>query len=88
MPVTVNMHDAKSQLSRLVARAQAGEEIVIARAGRPAAKLVALAARGAPRKPGSAKGRFTVPEDFDAPLDEASLAGFENGALFPPRPRK
>jgi prevent-host-death family protein len=55
----VNMHEAKSQLSRLVDRAQAGEEIVIARAGAPAVRLVPIAGR--PRVPGALAGRIQRP---------------------------
>lgn len=72
---TVNMHEAKTGLSRLVERAEAGEEIVIARAGRPAAKLVPLEARRR-RKLGLLNGRFTIPEDFNAPLPADVLRAF------------
>ena len=64
MAATVSVYDAKAHFSRLVARAESGEEIVIARHGRPVARLVPLAA--APlRKPGAWAGRFVVPGDFD-----------------------
>jgi prevent-host-death family protein len=76
---TINIHAAKTQLSRLVDAAAAGEEIIIARAGKPVAKLVPLAIR--PIKPkrvlGGLAGRLQVPADFDAPLPEDELAGFE-----------
>jgi prevent-host-death family protein len=63
---TVNIHEAKTHLSRFVDQAAAGEEIIIARAGKPVARLVALAAdTQQPRKLGLAKGRFTIPENFD-----------------------
>jgi prevent-host-death family protein len=63
---TVNIHEAKTHLSRFVDQAAAGEEIVIARAGKPVARLVALAADPVrPRKLGLGEGRFTIPEDFD-----------------------
>lgn len=65
----VNVHEAKTHLSRLLERVQAGEEVVIAKAGRPIAKLVPLEAKTR-REPGSARGMVTVSEDFDAPMPE------------------
>ena len=73
---TINMHEAKTHLSRLVERAAAGEEIVIARSGKPIARLVGLTNDSAPRVPGSMRGQFEVPDDFDAPLPAEALAGF------------
>jgi prevent-host-death family protein len=73
----VNIHEAKTSLSRLVERAEAGEEIIIARAGRPAAKLVRLTPGRARRRPGVLDGRFTIPDDFNRPLPEALLRAFE-----------
>lgn len=65
--LTVNIHEAKTQLSRYVDQAAAGEEIVIARAGKPLARLVSLAApQTQPRKLGLGKDEFTLPADFDA----------------------
>jgi prevent-host-death family protein len=61
----VNVHEAKTQLSRLLRRVQAGEEIVIARAGKPIARLVPLEPTKEPRQFGQDEGLFTVPEDFD-----------------------
>jgi prevent-host-death family protein len=63
-----NLYDAKSALSQLVDRAAAGEEIIIAKAGKPLAKLVPVAARGRRRTPGGWKGRVVISDDFDAPL--------------------
>lgn len=64
---TVNIHEAKTHLSRFVDQAAAGDEIVIARAGRPVARLVALApAMSQPRPLGLGKDQFTLPKDFDA----------------------
>lgn len=77
MAVVVNVHEAKTHLSRLLARAAAGEEIVIARAGKPVAKLVALATALEPRKPGLLKGQFTLPDSFFDPLPEEELAAWE-----------
>jgi prevent-host-death family protein len=67
---TVNIHEAKTHLSRLVERVEAGEEVVIARAGRPVARLVPFRARTAPRVPGLWRGRVTLAADFDAPDDD------------------
>ncbi|TXF11866.1 type II toxin-antitoxin system Phd/YefM family antitoxin [Pelomicrobium methylotrophicum] len=74
---TVNIHEAKTHLSRLVEAAAEGEEIVIAKAGRPVARLVPAVRPVRRRRLGWFRGRFTVPEDFDAPLPEDVLAGFE-----------
>ncbi|MGH9301492.1 MAG: type II toxin-antitoxin system Phd/YefM family antitoxin [Acidimicrobiales bacterium] len=61
----VNIHEAKTHFSRLVARVAAGEEIVIGRAGVPVAKLVAYRADADPRKPGAWRGRVRIASDFD-----------------------
>jgi prevent-host-death family protein len=71
-----NMHDAKTQLSRLAERAAQGEEIVIARNGTPLARLVAMEARK-PRQLGFWAGRVHVREDFDDPLPDDLQAAFE-----------
>ena len=64
---TVNIHEAKTHLSRFADQAAAGDEIVIARAGRPVARLVALApAKSQPRPLGLGKDRFTLPKNFDS----------------------
>jgi len=74
----VNIHDAKTHLSRLVERVEAGEEIVIARGGRPVARLVPMATRTKPRVPGRWKGRVWIAPDFDSPeLNEAIARDFE-----------
>lgn len=65
MSTMVNVHDAKTHLSRLLDRAAAGEEIVVARAGRPVARLVALAPHRPPRVPGSLRGKISFADDFD-----------------------
>lgn len=72
---TVNVHEAKTQLSRLLAEVEDGEEVIIARAGRPVARLVPIAEVGR-RVLGRDRGAFTVPEDFDDPLPAEILAGF------------
>lgn len=74
---TVNIHAAKTHLSRLVDAASEGQEIVIARAGKPLAKLVPLTSAGRKRKLGILSGRAQVPDDFDAPLPDDVLAAFE-----------
>lgn len=74
---TVNVHEAKTQLSRLLERVLQGEEVVIARNGRPVASLVAISERPARRTPGTAKGRISLSPNFDDPLPEEVLQGFE-----------
>ena len=73
----VNIHQAKTQLSQLLEDVARGEEIVIAKAGKPIARLVAIAATNQPRRRGSLKGRIAIAADFDAPLPEEVLASFE-----------
>ena len=73
---SVNVHQAKTHLSSLLNRVIAGEEIVIAKAGTPVARLVPIS-KAPPRKPGSAKGLIVVPPDFDAPLPDEVLDAFE-----------
>lgn len=68
MATTYNMHEAKTQLSRLAERAADGEEIVIARAGRPLARIVSLDTPRKPRKLGLWKGKIKIAPDFDDPL--------------------
>ena len=73
----VNMHEAKTGLSKLVERAQAGEEVIIARAGKPAAKLVPLTRVRSRRRLGLLDGKFRIPDDFNKPLPESVLRAFE-----------
>ena len=77
MATTVNVHEAKTQLSRLLRRVSLGEEVVIARAGRPVARLVAVTRKPRRRTPGSAQGQAWVGPDFNAPLPEEILDSFE-----------
>jgi len=65
-----NIAQAKSRLSELVDKAMAGEEVVIARDHKPLLKLVPLRDHSRPLKPGSARGRIWLADDFDAPLDD------------------
>ena len=75
MAKVINLYQAKSQLSALVEAASAGAEIIIAKAGVPRARLVAVKASRR-RKPGGSKGRIRIAADFDAPLPPDVLAGF------------
>lgn len=76
MPKQVNMHEAKTHLSRLVERAARGEEIVIARSGRPVARLAPLVEGRKPRRGGAWKGKGFIHANFDDPLDEEFEAAF------------
>jgi prevent-host-death family protein len=69
-----NVHEAKTHLSRLLDRVAQGEEIIIAKSGRPVAKLVRVAAE--PRQPGRLKGRIRIDPGFDEPLPDEILAAF------------
>lgn len=77
--VTVNVHHAKTHLSRLLVQVEAGEEVIIARNGNPVARLVSCKKRRK-RKPGSMAGLFTVPDSFFDPLPEEELAAWEGNA--------
>ena len=63
----VNIHEAKTHLSKLLERVALGEEVIIAKAGKPVARLVPVGGATKDRKPGSAKGLFVVPDDFNDP---------------------
>ncbi|MBM3269895.1 MAG: type II toxin-antitoxin system Phd/YefM family antitoxin [Candidatus Sericytochromatia bacterium] len=73
----VTVHEAKTNLSRLLAFVQAGETIVIAKNGRPVARLVACEPAGEPRPIGLMPGAFGIRDDFNDPLPEAELQAFE-----------
>jgi prevent-host-death family protein len=75
-PATVNVHEAKTQFSRLLKRVAAGQEIIIAKAGHPVARLIPFRQPGR-RELGMDAGRVVIASDFDAPLPEAILADFE-----------
>jgi prevent-host-death family protein len=77
MAVEVNVHEAKTHLSRLLVRAMAGEEVIIMRAGRPMVRLTPVETAPFRRRLGTAKGDFVVPDDFDAPLPDDVIAEFE-----------
>ncbi|MFZ0216219.1 MAG: type II toxin-antitoxin system Phd/YefM family antitoxin [Candidatus Dormiibacterota bacterium] len=82
MPVQVNVYEAKSQLSRLLDQAVAGDEVIIARHGRPVARLVPVEAKARRRKGGAWKGRVWIAPDFDqTPEDVIDL--FSDGSIEP-----
>jgi len=74
MEKPINIHEAKTHLSRLVERVEGGEEITLARAGRPVARLVPYNARQEPRRAGLWKGRVSIGSDFDEPLPDFDRA--------------
>jgi prevent-host-death family protein len=74
---TINIHDAKTQFSKLVDAATRGDEVVIARAGKPAARLVPIESPRPERKPGALKGKIKIAADFDAPLPDDIQDAFE-----------
>lgn len=84
----VNIHQAKTHLSRLLQRVAAGEEITIARAGVPVARLVAITPKNKIRPLGFARGQVWVADDFDAPLPDDLLKEFYGGELPPLEPVK
>jgi len=77
MPTKINIHEAKTHFSKILARVRNGEEIIIAKAGEPVARMVSLVNRRNLRVAGSAKGKITIARDFDAPLPESILKSFE-----------
>jgi prevent-host-death family protein len=77
MPSRVNIHEAKTQFSKLLKRVGNGEEIIISKAGKPIARLVPINEVTEKRLPGSAKGEILIAEDFDAPLPESIMTSFE-----------
>jgi prevent-host-death family protein len=74
---SVNIYDAKTRLSQLVDKAAAGEDVVIGRNGKPLVRITRLEGPKRTIRFGLLKGKLTVPRDFDAPLPEGTLAGFE-----------
>jgi prevent-host-death family protein len=77
MSTTVNIYEAKAKLSKLVDLASQGEDIIIARNGKPAARLTMLKPEKLPVRFGLLKGEIWIADDFDAPLPDDILAGFE-----------
>lgn len=74
---TVNIYDAKTRLSQLVEKAASGEDVVVSRNGKPMVRITQLEGPRRRVKFGLLKGKLTVPPDFDAPLPDHVLAGFE-----------
>ena len=82
---TVNVHEAKTHLSRLLAKVARGDEVIIARGGKPVARLVPIQkARRMDQLLGIDKGRLWIAPDFDASLPEEMLAAFEGKGEDPP----
>jgi prevent-host-death family protein len=77
MAMVVNIHHAKTHLSKIVDEAAAGREVIIAKAGRQVARLVPIETKPRPKRLGGLRGRFRVPDDFNAPLDASQIAAFE-----------
>jgi prevent-host-death family protein len=73
----VNIHQAKTQFSRLVDLAAGGEEVIIAKSGKPVARLVSYTPKVMVRRPGSMRGKIRIKKNFDAPLPKALLDAFE-----------
>lgn len=82
MATTVNIGEAKTHLSRLLERVAAGEEIVIAKANQPVARLVPIRASGQPRVPGRLRGQITIADDFGA-ADPDLERDFYEGPIEP-----
>lgn len=80
-----NIYEAKTQLSKLVERVETGEEIVLARNGRPVARIVPLQRRTEPRQPGGWEGKIWIADDFDDPGGEYDeiVELMYNGPIFP-----
>jgi prevent-host-death family protein len=68
LPLKINIHEAKTNLSRLLVRVELGEEIILARAGKPVARLAPIEPKSGKQRLGSAAGEFQTPDDFNAPL--------------------
>jgi prevent-host-death family protein len=81
---TFNIFEAKPQLSKLIQIAENGEDVVIARAGKPVVRLTKLEPPKRPIRFGGLKGKIWIADDFDAPLPPEVLAEFEDGPIFPP----
>lgn len=75
----VNIHHAKTYLSRLIEQVRKGDTVIISKAGKPVAKLTAIDSLPPPRQPGSMRGQIWIAPDFDDPLPESILRAFEGG---------
>lgn len=78
MNSVINIHEAKTHLSKIVDEVAAGAEVIIAKAGKPMARLSPIEPPVRPKKLGLLKGRIKVPDDFNAPLDDDVIAAFED----------
>ena len=76
MTTTVNVHEAKTHLSKLLERVRLGEEVIVAKAGKPVARLVPFGPRPARRVPGHAKGKVKIFDNFDDPLPKEFMRAF------------
>jgi len=74
---TVNIHEAKTNLSQLLKRVESGEEVVVSRAGKPVARILPVQNVSEKRIPGSAKGKIFIEDGFYEPLPESILKDFE-----------
>ena len=79
MTTVVNIHEAKTHLSRLLEQVAAGAEIIIAKAGKPFARLIPVSGSVKKKRLGLLQGKLKVPDDFNAPLPDEVVAGFEGG---------
>lgn len=77
MSTVINIHEAKTHLSRIIDKVAAGEEVIIAKAGKPMARLTPITPRARKKKLGLLKGKVRVPDDFNAPIDAELLGHFE-----------
>lgn len=75
--ITVNIHEAKTHFSKLIDAVMHGDEVIIAKAGKPAARLVPIAPLKPKRKPGALKGKIKIAHDFNARLPQDLLDQFE-----------
>ena len=79
MPIIINVHEAKTHFSKLLDQAHAGREIILAKAGKPYARLVPLEETRSARVPGRWKNRLALSDDFENPLPEDELKAWEQG---------
>jgi prevent-host-death family protein len=77
MSTIINIHEAKTHLSRIIDEVAAGAEVIIAKSGKPMARLVPLVETPRPKRLGLLKGKIKVSDDFNAPLDEEIISSFE-----------
>jgi len=81
--MTVNIFEAKTQLSKLIQMTENGEDVVIARAGKPVVRITQLEPKKRPIRYGGLKGKIWIADDFDAPLPPEVQAEFEDGPIWP-----